>query len=362
MTALELVWFGADLRTGAIAEELPSLRPGQALQRRLGASTSASLELALAGAPREWEAATDPGRTMLVAVDSTTGLPVWSGLTLPRQGGSSEILKLGCATAEAYLDRRYPGDYSVTATDQSTVMAALATPVLTQGLPLDLDVTASGTAIDYTALDADDKTCLSYLQEIAGMAGAPEWTIDTIWADAAQSRFRLVLRIRPTIGVQNTSPEAVFDMPGCVAEYELSESYERGRGATSVIARGDRADGVRATSDVHTADTLLAAGWPLWEHRWTPAQGITDASLLERHADEAIDLMGTGSRSWSLSAVASQAPRLGTAWGLGDSVRLAVAPSTSPRHPAGVDVVARAYAWSLDPGADRLSPILLEDA
>ncbi|MFJ6616684.1 hypothetical protein ACIQOW_03745 [Kitasatospora sp. NPDC091335] len=359
MSPVELTWLGCDLRSGAVAEELRSLRPTQALSRRLGAGTSSSLDLALDGAPPDWEAATDPGRTMLVAVDTATGVPVWTGLPKPRAGGSGPVVQLAAATPECYLDGRYPGDYTATATDQVAVMAAVAAPALTGGPPVVLDTTASGTLIDYAVADADDRTILSYLQEIAAMRDGPEWTVDTVWADAAQTRVQLVLRIRPTIGVVSPSPEAVFDMPGSVADYVLTESYERGRGATSVIARGDRADGVRATSSTHTATDLISSGWPLWESRFSPAQGVTDTSQLERHAAEALALMGTGSKSWTLTAVASRAPRVGSDWGLGDSVRLAVA--ASPRHPAGVEVVARAYAWELNPSTDRVSPILLED-
>ncbi|MFE6866003.1 hypothetical protein ACFVFS_05565 [Kitasatospora sp. NPDC057692] len=357
---LELAWYGADLRTGAVAEELRSLRPSGQIGRRIGSYTSVNFDLDLAGAPDEWESATDPGRTLLVAVDTATEIPVWGGPVLTREGGSDDTVRLAAATPEVYLDRRYPGAYAATGLDQSTVMAALAAPALTGGPPITLETVSSGIAIDYTVVDGDDRSILSYEQEIGAMAGGPELTADVVWADAAHSRFAIVLRIRPTIGVQSDQPEAVFDMPGCIASYSLAESYERGRGATCVVARGDRTGGERATSTTHQADALLAAGWPLWEHRWAPGQGITSADQLERHAAEAIALMGTGSRSWSLQAEASRAPRLGSTWGLGDSVRLAV--EYSPRHPRGVDVVARAWGWTLDPAADRLAPILLEDA
>jgi hypothetical protein len=76
---VELAWYGCDLKTGAIAEELRSLTPSAALSRRLGDSTGTTFSLALAGAPDEWESATDPGRTMLVAVDKLTG--TWTAAT-----------------------------------------------------------------------------------------------------------------------------------------------------------------------------------------------------------------------------------------------------------------------------------------
>jgi hypothetical protein len=70
--------------------------------------------------------------------------------------------------------------------------------------------------------------------------------------------------------------------------------------------------------------------------------------------------MAQGGQVWTLQGVASQAPRLGRDWGLGDSIRLAV--DHSPRHPAGTDFAARCWAWELDPAADNVRPILVEES
>lgn len=353
-----LTWYGCDLRTGAIAEELIALKPGGAIGRRLGATTSASFTLLLDGAPDDWASATDPGRTMLVGVDSSTATPVWCGLILTRKGGSKNTLDLGCCSAEGYLDRRGAGTYSTAGADASTVMEALATAVTDIGPPFIFDTTLSGLTIAYDTLDTDDKTILSQLQTISAMSGAPEWTVDVEWADASQTMFRLVLRIRPTIGVVDPAPEAVFDLPGCIAGYELGESYESGKGATVVIATGEGEGDARIQSDVQTSD-LIAGGWPRWIYRYSPGSGITSSDQLNAHAARTLRLMEQGARAWTLDAVASQAPRLGSVWTLGDSVRVQI--DRSPRHPTGAAVVARAYGWDLDPAGDKLSPILLEE-
>lgn len=359
MAAVELTWLACDLRTGRIAEELRSLHQTQPLVRHLGAPTSTAFELTLSGAPAEWEAATDPGRTLLVAVDSATGLIVWSGITLTRGGGSSDILRLAAATPEAYLGRRYPGTYSATATDASTVMAALVTPAITDGPPYVLDTVASGTSIDYSTADGDDKSILSQLQTLAGLDAAPEFTVDTVWADAAQTAVQLVVRIHPAIGVQLDSPEAVFDLPGCIAEYFLDESYEDGKGATEVLATGEGEGSTRALSDVQSATALILGGWCRWSYRWSPGTGITSKDQLNGHASQELALVQTGTRAWTVYGVASASPRLARDWALGDNVRVQIV--SSQRHPRGADVTARAYGWELDPTADRLSPILLED-
>lgn len=358
MAAVVYTYLACDLRTGRIAEELPALAPSGALSRRMGGMTNASFSLALDGAPREWEAATDPARTLIVAVDSLTGLPVWSGIPLPRVGGSSNSVTLTTATPEGYLDRRYAA-YSGTAVDLATAMEGVCAPLLTEAPPFVFDTTATGVTVDYTVLDEEDKSVLSCLQELDGLSEVGEWTVDTVWADAAQTRVQLMLRIKPSIGIQAVHPEATFELPGAISEYTLTESYERGKGATSVIARGEGQGADRVSSSEHVATAQIASGWCRWEHRYQPAQGITDVAQLEAHAAQALALLARGSRAWTLQAVASAAPRLGSAWGLGDSVALVV--ERSPRHPSGVSAVARVFGWDIDPGADRVTPILLED-
>ncbi|MEH0445418.1 hypothetical protein QA811_17600 [Streptomyces sp. B21-102] len=359
MTAVELAWYGVDLKTGGIVEDLPALRPTGALSRKLGAATTLQLEMALAGASADWDSATAPGRSLVVAVDMATDLPVWAGAVLPRDGGSSTTVQIGAATLEAYLDARYPGTQNMVGVDQATVIANLVTPALTGGPPIVIDAVATGTVMDYLTSDGDDRSILSCCQEVMGLEGGPEWTIDVVW-NAAHSGFEFPLRVRAAVGTQSATPDAVFDYPGCVAEYSLGESYEKDKGATRLIARGEGEGSSRLTSSVHEATDLIAAGWPIWESRYTPATGIDDPDQLEAHAAKDLTLMAQGAQVWTIKGVASRSPRLGSVWGLGDSVRLSV--ETSPRHPSGADVVARCWAWDLDPGADRVTPILVEEA
>jgi len=356
--AYELAWYGCDLRTGGIVEDLRSIKPTGTLSRKLGDATTLQLELALAGAPDEWEAAVAPGRSVLVAVDTATDTPIWAGAVLPREGGSSQTVQLGAATLERYLDSRFPGDQTLIGTDQAAVVSALVTPALTGGPPIVIDAPSTGVTMDYLTSDGDDKSILSCLQEIMGLEGGPEWTIDIAW-NAGRDGFTFPLRVRSAIGAQSDSPESVFDFPGCVSSYTLSESYEQGKGATVVVARGEGEGTSRLTSTSHEATALIANGWPRWEYRYTPATGVTDPDQLDAHAAKSLTLMAQGAQVWSIEAIASRAPRVGRDWALGDSIRMAV--ETSPRHPGGTDLVARCWSWELDPGADRVRPILVEE-
>ncbi|MFG3488563.1 hypothetical protein [Streptomyces sp. NPDC047972] len=356
---VELDWFGCDLRTGQIIEDLRSLRPSGTLTKRLGAATSTSFDLGIAGAGQDWIAATDPGRSLLVGVDRLTDQPVWAGMVLTRDAGSSWTATLGATTPEAYLDRRYTGDQTQLQQDQAAVLTALMTAPLSQGPPFVMDAPSTGVLMDYTALDGDDRTVLSALQEVMGQEGGPEWTVDVAWSDGAHSGFVLPVRVRPAIGLQLADPEAVFDFPGCISSYSLGESYETGKGATVVVARGEGEGTARLSSPSQVATDLESAGWPRYVYRYTPASGLTDPTQLAAHSVKALSLMKTGAKVWTVEAVASQAPRLGRDWGIGDSIRLAV--DSSPRHPDGAEIVARAWSWELDAAADRITPVLIEE-
>jgi hypothetical protein len=354
----ELAWYGCDLRTGGIVEDLRSLKPTGALSRKLGDFTTTSFDLTIPGAPDDWVSATDGGRSMFVAVDTATDIPVWAGVVLPRDRGSAQTASISTATLEKYLDSRYPGDQTYIGTDQATVVAGLITPALTNGPPFQIDGPATGTVMDYSVADSDDKSILSCLQEIMGLDGGPEWTVDIAW-NTARDGFVLPFRIRAAIGSQATTPEATFDYPGSVSTYTQSESYEQGKGANVVIARGEGEGSSRLTSSPYTATALIANGWPQWEYRFTPATGLTDPDQLNAHAAKALALMQEGARVWTVEAVASRAPRIGRDFAIGDTVRIAV--ETSPGHPAGADVVARCWSWELDPSGDKVRPILVEE-
>jgi hypothetical protein len=361
MAAVELDWLACDLKTGVVVEELLSLVPAGSLGRALGSSTSANADLGLAGAPADWVYATQPGRSLLVAADRFTQQPVWAGVVLTRDRGSADTAQLGMVTAEAYLDRRYTGTYSATVpTDQAAIMTGVSAAALVDGPPITVDAPALGVTGTYSVLDGDDRSVLSVLQELQGMDGWPEWTIDVGWADGARSAVQLILRVRQQIGVVRADPDATFDMPGCIVSYQMAESYEAGRGATVVQAMGEGEGTNRTTSAVYTATDLITAGWPRWTYRWTPATGITSRTALDTAAAKALAQQRTGATSWMVTAAASAAPRLGRDWQLGDSIRIQI--TSSPGHPSGATVVARAYGWELDAAANTVTPILVEDA
>lgn len=364
-------WLGCDLVTGRIVEELPELRPSGSISAVLGAYTSTGfgLPIALGGhgaPPRNWEAATEPGRSMIVAV--LAGVPVWAGIVLTRRGGTEGVAQLGCVSLEGYLDRRFVGDHTFVQVDEALIAASLVDDANVEGIGLLVDAPPTGTLRDRTYADQDDKTVYSALRELMGVIDGPEWTIALAWSDATQTAVAATARIRKRIGHASATPNAVFatgtanavmsSRGASDARYEYGEDYSSGRGANHIVTTSSGEGESRPQSSPVRDEDLFAAGWPRYEHRWTPSTSITDINTLDAHARQALTLMGRGARALTITARADVYPVLGTDWSIGDDIGYEL---TGHRHPAGLIGVARAIGWDLNPEAGVMSPILLTD-
>ncbi|AYF31114.1 hypothetical protein CSH63_27475 [Micromonospora tulbaghiae] len=362
-------WLGCDLVTGRIVEELPDLRPSGSISAVLGAYTSASfsLPIPLGGhgrAPRDWAGATEPGRSMIVAV--LGGVPVWAGIVVTRRGGTGVAVELACVSLEGYLDRRYVRDHVFTQVDEALIAASLVDDANIEGIGLVVDAPATGTLRDRAYLDQDDKTCYSALRELMGVIGGPEWTIGVAWSDATETAVTAVVRVRKRIGYASAAPNAVYttgtanavlSSPGASeAAYTYTEDYTSGRGANHIIATSSGEGEARPQSTPARDPALFAAGWPRWEHRYSPSSSISQISTLNAHAAQALALMSRGARILTITARADTYPRLGTDWAIGDDIGYEL---TGHRHPNGLNGVDRAIGWELDPAAGTVSPILL---
>lgn len=203
---VEAHWLACDLKTGRVAVELPGLYANGTVSRSIGRYSSCDFSLPIAstvdpitGKQNNWEAATTPGRTMLVAV--AADLPVWGGIVLTRTGGTDPNVSLGCATLEAYLDRRYVRDHAWKQQDEASVIAAgLFADANVEGIDLLIDAPPTGTLRDHSYADDEDKTVYSCLQALMGLIDGPEWTIDLAWGPN-QASVEKIARVRKRIGV-----------------------------------------------------------------------------------------------------------------------------------------------------------------
>lgn len=367
--ATVVTWYGADLVTGRIVEELQDLTPSGELSRLLGAYSSASFSLPIplgghGAPPRNWQSATEPGRSMIVAV--LGGRPIWGGIVLPRDRGSQATAPIACVSIEGYLDRRYVRDHAFVQQDEAVIATSLVGDANIEGISIIVDAPDTGTLRDRTYFDKDDATVYSRLQELSGVIGGPEWTIDIEWADSTETAFTKVFRLRPRIGVVSSQPTAVFttgstsavlsSVGASGATYMLREDWSSRKGANHVVATSSGEGEDKPQSAPARDETLIAAGWPRYEHRFNAGSSIINIATLDAHAQRALELMRHGARTLSIVTRADAYPMLGTDWSIGDDIGFEL---QGHGHPDGLTGIARAVGWRLDAQAGTVSPVLL---
>lgn len=342
---MTLSWVSVDARTGNVIADVPDLtvdRVGQVL----GTYTSATATLPLPTAPEGWERATLHGGACMVLLDDVGGAyanPIWGGMVTSRKRGSGDTVSLSLASIEAYLDRCYVGDWTYTATGQNTIVADLVERFVTT-IPIRVQIVGGfGAQTDRAYKDADDKTVLSAITELAGVEGGPEWTVGWEWQHSPE-RLTPVLYVGDRIGVTpaaGLSTAATFDMPGCVTQVELSEDFTSGKGATDVMATSTATSGVRPQSPHQAAAQTQR---PSFQFRYSPSTSITDTATLTTHAQQALALMADGAKALSLTAAVESAPRLGVDWSIGDDVGYSIGGLIDdPRTVIATDVYVDTY-------------------
>lgn len=363
-------WHSFDLRTGRRGVGVVTQQRGS-LKRIIGESTDAQVDVSCwnDGAPRpDWDISTQPGTTMLVALDDESEKIIWGGMVLRRVSGSGEWVQVNLATLEHYFERRYVGDLGYIDVDQATIADGLLGELATDGLNFTIDALTSGTALTRTYADDEDKTVLSALTELSGIEGGVEFTVDLEWTDDTHTQINRIVRVRNRIGSAPELPTQ-WTMPGCVTDFELIEDYTNDYGANDVLAVSSGEGDTRPESGHIVASDLIAAGWARFEMRYTAAASITDFETLIAHGNATLSDVKDGLTQLSLTADLDTAPRLNVDWWLGDDIEAVL---TCPRFPeqigpdgghvAGYSRRVRVVGWEIDHDSRVLTPTVREVA
>lgn len=344
---MALSWVACNAADGRVLADLPDLAV-DSVSVVLGSYTSTQGSLPVPTAPEGWPRATLPGGVFLVLLDDVGDgldpLPVWGGLVLRRTRTLGDEVPVSVATVEAYLDRRFARDRTFTGVAQTDVVRLLVEEFATS-FPIRVQVvSASSTVRDRVYKDSDDKTLLSVLSELSGVAGGPEWTVG--WEHQTNpERYTPVLYVADRIGSpvpDGMGPGATFESPGPVTDAQLVEDFAAGKGATDVMAVSTASEDVRPQSPHQVA---VSPERPPFEHRFTPSTSISEVSTLTAHAQAALAQMQDGAQALTLTAIIQNAPRLGRDWFIGDDVGYRI---QAPAFPDGLSGTARCIGWTID--------------
>lgn len=367
--SLGVTWHSVDLKTGRRGPQLSTQTLGS-VSRKIGESSDVSGFAVRcwdgAGAVPGWDAATLPGRVMLVACDEATDAPLWGGMVIRRRRTKAEWVPLDMVTIEGYFDRRYVTDHTYTQTAQGVIVSGLlAAHAVATGVTLNVDAN-SATLRDRTYLDDDDKTLLSVLQELSGVLGGPEWTVDLEWSDDSHATLNRIVRVRDRIGASPGLPVR-FELPGSVADFEFIEDYSSDSGANDVMATSSGEGDIRPESPHAIATDLLANGWVKFEERFTPSTSITDVATLDAHAQAELAQKRDGLTQINLTCQMDQGPQYGVDFHLGDDVTVALTCPSFPErvgpdgdHIPGYEATTRCVGVTLDFQGRKMTPTVLD--
>lgn len=355
---MTLRWVSVEARSGKIIADLPDLAQTSPLKLTLGRSETATANLPVSSdSPTDWQLATQPGYAALVALDDTLDIPLWGGLVTRRErtgDSGAPVAKLSLSTVEGYFDRRYVGNHTYAAQQQTAIVASLVLAHAGDalGLPFQYQTAASAILRDRTYSDLDDMTLYTALTNLMGVINGPEWTVS--WMQLTSPvRYVPVLQTADRIGVSppvGFGPAAEFSMGdmGSVITATTVEDYGRGAGANDVMAVSSSQNDARPQSphQISADDGRLK-----FEYRWMPSSSIINVDVLTSHAQRALAILSPGTTTVSMIAQRVEneqryaAPRLGKDWFLGDDAYFDL------RHvmwPDGLNGTGRVVGWQLD--------------
>lgn len=369
---MALTWWACDFKTGARLWPIATEKLGE-VKRFIGDDRSANVEARWSDRGKELAGVregTTGGRVVLVVVDDTDDRILFGALARRRErsitGASATTV---CDTLEAYFRRRFiNAEMSWNQADAATI----ATDVLATitDIPLVVDAAPTGTLLSAYYNTSDNKTVRSVLDDLAGLAGGIEWTVEIEWADADHTAIRYRARIAKRLGTINNGARWILEpgVAGAITGGTYIEDYgpETGANDTLALSSGEGASQPRSTR--YVADDLLAAGWARFERRFTPATSITSTTTLDKYAEADHAETRVGIEQLSIVANLDAAPRLNLDWWLGDTISVDITSDTFPARQGpdgaipGFSADMRVIGWTLNLDSRTLTPLTKERA
>jgi hypothetical protein len=355
-------WYACELVSGGVLNEFPVV-PSSALKHTIGRYDTCDFGLPIpAVSPKkDWITATQPGRTMLVCERVEDQVIVWGCMVLARERGSEPVVSLSGVTLEGYLDRRWVGTHTFADVDEGTIASAILADVAASGIGYTISSPNTGTRRDRSYNATQLRSAYAELQALMGISGGPEWTVSLAWGDDSHSWVRKTFRLAKRLGTAAdpaAGPPAVFDYPGSIESYKLREDYSSDKGANQTRALSDGEGASQPLSDLFTDESALANGAPLFQYAESYS-GVGNRETLNQYAAGDLAVLKNGAQILTLTAVEQTAPKVISAWDIGDDIGVHVTKSYG--HPKGATAIGRALGWELEvagAGARKVTPIL----
>lgn len=362
---MQLTWHCCDLLTGQVLAQLP-LAGVERIRRRIAnvESTTFTLPVFDERCPEDWAGIVVDGKAMIVLTIDDQPSQAWA--VIETTIGDTTV-PINASTLEECLNRTNVPDYEPPdGADLTTVAAALVQPAV-DNFGFVVETQLSGKLFEgtqtYSVLE-DRKILTALNEDIMGADGGPEWRTFVRWTDDEHRAFEKVIEILPRVG--QVRPDAIFNLDpnggGSIASYRRTSSYAAGKGATRLTGTSEGSGTSRPMTDPQDSD-LIAAGWPVWEHRENytglDAGSVADEDTeLLRRTKATLATLQSGSKTWSITLRDTMRP--GIDYDAGDTTYTRVAPRP-PVDPFGGNLTSRVLGWELIIASGQSIPLLWEN-
>lgn len=312
-------------------------------------------------------AATTPGYCYVVV--ERNDVPVWWGIVWSRvyqsQAKECQISALGF---ESYPKKqRMDAAYTDTGTNVELfcrLWSNMQSSSLGRNLNINVPTQVAGPTKTITVVPTDQKVWFDVMSDLSDAADGFDWTIDCQRQN--DGSYLKSLRIGfPTMGVQADSPDlVVFDYPGCIINYYMTESMTDA--GTNVRVMGSGEGSGMPTTDIQQTQMLSLLGWPRWDQDIS-FKDVSDPGLVNQLAIQAAINNKPPMMTMKATIKADQDPVFGS-YQIGDACRISI---TDPRNPSpgnsasGIDIPSAVIGYEVHPiasdGVEEVNIILPGD-
>lgn len=338
-----------DILSNMVVDELPCY--GTYFTRQLSGAGQMTATLGMNSQPyrnRDIKNATTPGKIALYAL--CDDLVVWGGPIWTRTyNASARTLQLSGQTWESWGQKFFPDtSLAYTGTDQRNIAVDLFTKmqaVAQQNAQFTLPGTFPNQIVRTENFPFSDlKSYTDLIEYLSEYADGFDYEI-LPYMDGNGTLQRYVNLGNPRLGSTQTNTGLIFDYPGGITDYWVTESASGGAvkvyGVGGTI--GEAPDPIR--SSYTQADIVAAKSYPLLQEVFTNSDVTVQSTL-----DSQTRAFGNSKRvpitSWTIDIDPTLDPVLGT-WALGDTAHVMIEDSGFFESPLSIYV--RVVGWELTP-------------
>lgn len=332
------------LGTEAVIEEIPLYGVWMSMELNVGGQFTGTFKLDMDGKDNQTLVdATIPGYCW-VAVERN-GICIWHGFIWTRTySAQSKTMQIQAQSFEYYADKRIiDQNLDFEAVEQRNIFRSLWT-TMQSGPSENLNINvpdAFDTVVekDLLVLATDFQYYRDAMSGIADAADGFDWYIGV---SKDGTLYRKDLRIGyPILGTDASSSMVVFEYPGSITQYYMTDSMTIAGTHTYIIGAGEGSSMVVGT---YVQTTMINNGFPRWDID-VSRKDISNQTIINSIAEQVATIRKPPMPVIKLSIKGNLEPEFGT-YNLGDKCRVVINDS---RFPNGFSAIKRLIKWELQP-------------